>query len=559
MRAGGRHLYLGPTSARILSVGLASYHRTLLAHEAFMELLVQNLLNGLSIGAFYALVALGYTMVYGVLKLINFAHGDMFMWGAYLGWTALLVFATGSALRSVGHGAGHDPGDRSRHGPARRAARTRRLPSLAGAGRLPPVISALGVAFILESGARNLYGASYQIMPAAVNITGRFNLGGYVTVGLTQILALLASLLLMAALYLFVNYTRVGTAMRAVSLDHDTSRLMGIDVNRIITIVFLIGPAPRWCRRFTGSPPLRFVQLHPGLDVRPQGFHRRHPGRHRQYSRRHARRHAPGHHREHERRTISLPVEGRRRIRLAGLDLDRPARPDCWANALQRSSDDPTRSHTRLYHLPVGGSMTDILQRARQLRPSYWWGFLLLVAILLPLPLDDYIRTVLWTVGIYVLLGLSLNIIVGYAGLFQLGHAAFYAIGAYTVALLNLRLHVPILLGLPVAVLLAGAVGYTISRPVLHLRGDYLAIVTIAFGEIVRMLLVNNIGGITGGANGLFGIDQPALFGFVANTILRNYYLVLFFVALVIICLAAPRRFTPGTGMDVRAGGRARC
>ncbi len=178
--------------------------------------------------------------------------------------------------------------------------------------------------------------------------------------------------------------------------------------------------------------------------------------------------------------------------------------------------------------------MTVLLRWARQVRSIYWWGLLLLVAILLPLPLNDYIRTVLWTVGIYLLLGLSLNIIVGYAGLFQLGHAAFYAIGAYAVALLNLRLHVPVLLGLPVAMLLAGAVGYAISRPILHLRGDYLAIVTIAFGEIVRMLLVNNVGGITGGANGLFGIDQPALFGFVFNTILRNYYLVVFCVILVI-------------------------
>ncbi len=178
--------------------------------------------------------------------------------------------------------------------------------------------------------------------------------------------------------------------------------------------------------------------------------------------------------------------------------------------------------------------MTHILMRVRRAPTAYWWFLALAVAILLPLPLNDYIRSVLWLVGIYFLLGLSLNIIVGYAGLFQLGHAAFYALGAYVVALLNLRLHVPILLGLPIAVLFAGAVGYMISRPILHLRGDYLAIVTIAFGEVVRMLLVNNLGGITGGANGLFGIDAPALFGFVFNSTLRNYYLVLFFAALYI-------------------------
>ena len=125
----------------------------------------------------------------------------------------------------------------------------------------------------------------------------------------------------------------------------------------------------------------------------------------------------------------------------------------------------------------------------------------------------------LWQAGIYVLLGLSLNIIVGYAGLFQLGHAAFYAIGAYTVGILNSTSTCRSSWACRWRSLVAGVLGYLISRPILHLRGDYLAIVTIAFGEIVRMLLVNNVGGITGGANGLFGIDQPQIFGFTFSTI----------------------------------------
>jgi branched-chain amino acid transport system permease protein len=208
-----------------------------------MELLVQNLINGMTIGAFYALVALGYTMVYGVLKLINFAHGDFFMWGAYLGWVGLTLLI----------GFGLPPGpwmlipvivasmltigilgvfvERVAYRPLR------------SAGRLPPVISALGVAFILESLARNLFGASYKTYPPAVTPTGSFTILGDVTISTVQIIALAASFLLMAALWAFVNFTRTGTAMRAVSLDHDTSRLMGIDVNRIVSLVFFIGPA----------------------------------------------------------------------------------------------------------------------------------------------------------------------------------------------------------------------------------------------------------------------------------------------------------------------------
>ena len=178
-----------------------------------------------------------------------------------------------------------------------------------------------------------------------------------------------------------------------------------------------------------------------------------------------------------------------------------------------------------------------LLARLRRVPPAYLSIALLIIAILLPLPLDNYLRAVLWTAGIYVLLGLSLNIIVGYAGLFQLGHAAFYAIGAYTVGILNIYLGVPIFLGMIASVIVAGIAGFVLTRPILHLRGDYLCIVTIAFGEIVRMLLVNNVGGITGGSNGLFGIDHPSIFGFTFDTTLSQYYLVLFFVVITIVAM----------------------
>ncbi len=202
---------------------------------------LQQMINGITIGAFYVLVAMGYTMVYGVLKLINFAHGDMFMWGAYIGLTTLTgllgLLAQGSAWLAV-------PAiivvmltiaivgvlvERIAYRPLR------------DAGRLAPVISALGVAFILQSLARNIYGASYKTYPQDIAPRGGFALGA-ARISTMQIIVLLISFLLMAVLYLFVQRTRIGTAMRAVSLNHDVSRLMGIDVDRIIAIVFLIGP-----------------------------------------------------------------------------------------------------------------------------------------------------------------------------------------------------------------------------------------------------------------------------------------------------------------------------
>lgn len=208
-----------------------------------MEQFIQHLINGITIGAFYALVALGYTMVYGVLKLINFAHGDLFMWGAYLGWTALaaagaLLAKTGPALLAptfvlamVSVALIGVLIERVAYRPLRRAP------------RLAPIISALGAAFVLESLARNIWGASYKVYPANILPTMEWHIAGEVKIGLVQVAVLAGSLVLMVALYLFVQYTKVGTAMRAVSLDHDTSRLVGIDVDRIIAVVFLIGPA----------------------------------------------------------------------------------------------------------------------------------------------------------------------------------------------------------------------------------------------------------------------------------------------------------------------------
>lgn len=180
---------------------------------------------------------------------------------------------------------------------------------------------------------------------------------------------------------------------------------------------------------------------------------------------------------------------------------------------------------------------TKTLFQTLRARPWVWQLSLLLVLIVLPLPLGNYYRTVIWRTGLYVMLGLSLNLIVGYAGLFQLGHAAFFAIGAYTAAILNLRLGMPLLYTFPIAVVVAALLGYLITRPILHLRGDYLAIVTIAFGEVVRLALVNNLFGITGGANGLSGIARPVLFGLTIRQPLHHYYLLLFFLVITVIAM----------------------
>lgn len=153
----------------------------------------------------------------------------------------------------------------------------------------------------------------------------------------------------------------------------------------------------------------------------------------------------------------------------------------------------------------------------------------------LPYFLDPYWVDVLNSVGLYAILGISLNLIVGHTGLFNLGHAAFYAIGAYTAAIINTKYHVPILSIIPLSGFTAGLFAFLVMRPIIHLRGDYLCIVTIGIGEIVRIALVNNVFGITGGANGIFGIARPELLGYVIKTPHQFFYLIWGFLLITVI------------------------
>ena len=121
---------------------------------------------------------------------------------------------------------------------------------------------------------------------------------------------------------------------------------------------------------------------------------------------------------------------------------------------------------------------------------------------------------VLNMVGLYAILSLSLNVILGHAGMFHMGHAAFFAVGSYTAAILNTRFGWPILYTLPVAGFAAGLFALLVAAPIIHLRGDYLLMVTIGIVEIVRIALINDVFGLTGGPNGIVGIARPSVLGF---------------------------------------------
>lgn len=155
-------------------------------------------------------------------------------------------------------------------------------------------------------------------------------------------------------------------------------------------------------------------------------------------------------------------------------------------------------------------------------------GFVFFLTLIFPLLTNRYVVDVAVTAGIYICLALGLNIVVGLAGLLDLGYVAFYAVGAYTYGLLSLHYQTSFWLALPIGAILAAIFGVLLGAPTLRLRGDYLAIVTLGFGEMIRITL-NNWDRVTRGPNGLIGIEAPSLTkGFIFTHPMHFYYLILF-------------------------------
>jgi branched-chain amino acid transport system permease protein len=197
-----------------------------------IQTFMQHMVNGISLGSLYALLAIGYTMVYGILRLINFAHGDIFMIGTYIAfygmtafllpwWAAfilalLLTAAFGIALERLAYR------------------------PLRNSPRISIMISAIGASFLIENLAIVLFGGRPKAFPIAPVFAKIFKFGG-VSVVSVQLIIPVVTLIFLAILVYIVNHTKTGMAMRAVSKDYEAARLMGIDVDIIITFTFGMG------------------------------------------------------------------------------------------------------------------------------------------------------------------------------------------------------------------------------------------------------------------------------------------------------------------------------
>ena len=211
-----------------------------------MSKFIQELVNGLTQGGLYALVALGYSMVYGVLKLLNFAHGDLYMVGAFVGYFVLQWFGGPTALvapvpivvlcmfvvSAAGVGGLGVAIERFAYRPLR------------DAPRIAPLITALGVSFLLENTMLLLFGASYRSYntSAFIPYSTEINIGG-VNIWIVQILVIVLSVVLMLGLQRLVTRTQLGRQMRAVAADREAAEMLGVNVDYTISATFFLGSA----------------------------------------------------------------------------------------------------------------------------------------------------------------------------------------------------------------------------------------------------------------------------------------------------------------------------
>lgn len=243
-----------PDFTTLILWGLGGISLLVILYRIFVVLTTQEeltatiwgfqLVNGLVLGGVYALIALGYTLVYGILFMINFAHGEVMMLGAYAGYftltflnargfmetnpilTLVITFITGMLVSML---AGITL-ERVAYRPLRRAP------------RLVPLITAIGASIFLQNAALRIFGSKLRVYVKPSVIEGGFRLGeSGIFVPRTGVLIFMTSILLMIGLYLLVQYTKLGKAMRAVAEDKDTAALMGIDVDRVIVQTFMLG------------------------------------------------------------------------------------------------------------------------------------------------------------------------------------------------------------------------------------------------------------------------------------------------------------------------------
>ncbi|MBS7540907.1 ABC transporter permease [Ancylobacter lacus] len=523
-----------------------------------MDYFGQLLANGLVLGAVYALAAVAFTLVYGVVRLVNFAFGELFMVGAFLTTSLMLP-----EVRLVGHVVPM-PGfsfpvaalvavlltaalgvavDRIAYRPLRRAP------------RLAPLITSIAVSVVLQSLAQTVWGAEELRFP-------EFELATYppvvlfdsIYLSVMDLVVMASALCAMTGLTLFVARSSLGRAMRASAEDQTAALLVGVPVDRVVAAAFAIGSG------FAALAGVLYAQTY-GFAHSSMGF-------------------LPG------LKALTAAVLGGigsiPGAALGGVVLGlvealgagylpngtawkdaisfvllvlllyvRPqgllGRPEL--NAAGRGSLLGGAAEMGGWLRGVFAGLDRLLAGSSARGGAVALGAVALAAAAGLLVPSDYWLRILTTVLIYGMLASGLNVIVGFAGLLDLGFVAFWAVGSYLTSILFVLVLKDgfgvalqetwwlFYLNLPLGGLLAAALAVLLGTPTLRLRGDYLAIMTLGFGEIVRIVAINWVG-LTNGPMGIRGIPAPVLFGVPLGTPRAQFFLALTLAAAVVFIVA---------------------
>jgi branched-chain amino acid transport system permease protein len=491
-----------------------------------MNTLFDQTINGLVIGNIYALVAVGLALIFGVANLINFAHGSVYMIGAYVGWycvtslrmplpvtfgaVALICALLGMAIERFG------------------------LRALAGSARIAPLLATIGIGLILDQSAQIIFGPFPQAFPSPLP-PDRFGIGG-VTIGWLDLLIAGISLGAGALLYGFLRYTRLGWAVRAVAQDRDAAQQMGVDVNLVNQATFAIASALGGVSGLLVGIYFNSVYPSMGFQAGLKGFAAALLG-------------GMG--------SIPGAIVGSLLLGLIesfGVAAFGSSYRNLFAfviliAVLVVRPNGLFGDRRQLPPEPLTGTFIAASKPVR-LSPPVLLG-LSLAVLALPLVFPNpYLLQTLTNAWLYGILALSLTLVSGTAGQTSLGHAGLLAIGGYASALLVIEAGLPFELAVLLAGALTAALGTLLIFPAFRLRGHYVAIATLGVGEIVGLVILNWTG-LTGGALGLTNIPPPTIAGYPLVTTPAIYWLSL--GALLLVALLQTRLIGSHLGRTLRA------
>lgn len=479
-------------------------------------------LNGLIVGNIYALLAVGLALIFGVSHLINFAHGSVYMVGAFIGWLCLTRFGLPLpvALAAVVVGCGALGVAIERIG----------LRPLRHAARIAPLLATIGISFILDQLAQLAFGADPRAVPTPLP-DWHLRIAG-ATLGSLDLLIAGIGIAAAALLYGFLRFTRLGWAVRATAQDRDAALQMGVDVDRVNQTVFAIACA------LGGVSGLLVGMYYNSIDP-AMGFQATLKG------------------------VVALLIGGLGNVPGAiagslllglvesyGVALFGTSYRDLFAFGLLIvflvwRPNGLFSANRALPPEPMTGTFLAAAKAVRVPRPLLV-ALIVLAAVLPWLGASPYVLQTLTNAWLYGLLALSLTLVAGTVGQISLGHAALLVIGAYASALLSSDLGWSPAVTIPCAGVITAVLGTLLVYPAFRLRGHYVSIATLGIGEVVSLVILN-WDGLTRGPLGITGIAPLPW----ATTARAAYWFT--FAVLVVFALVQVRLLRSHLGRTLRA------